>query len=143
MEAVGLRDFNHATSPNADTVKPGFVVLINDDTPCINWRLVVVEDTIAGEDGLVRAANIRTSTGRTNHPIIKLYPLEVTAKDPLYREHPSKLNLSDNDNMTDDQTEQPDTTLKQRPTRKAALKGRQRVNEWTKSLSGPPEDEEN
>jgi len=135
---TGLRDFHHIKSSNADTVKPGSVVLVHDDTPRINWRLAVVEDTIVGEDGLVRAANIRTSTGRTNRPVIKLYPLEVTAEDPLYKEHPS---LSDN--KTDDQTDLPDTTLKERPTRKAALKGRQTVKEWTKTLSGPPEDEEN
>ena len=103
------------------------MVLVHDDTARINWRLAVVEDTIVGEDGLVRAANIRTSTGRTNRPVIKLYPLEVTAEDPLYKEHPS---LSDN--KTDDQTDQPDTTLKERPTGKAALKGRQRVKEWAK-----------
>jgi len=103
------------------------VVVVHDDTPHINWQLAVVEDTITGEDGLVRAANIRTSFGRTNCPIIKLYPLEVTAEDPLYREHPRKLNLSDNNNATDDQTGQPDTTLKETPARKAALKGKQRV----------------
>ena len=49
--------------------------------PCINWHLAVVEDTISREDGLVRAANIRMSTGRTNGPITKLFPLEVTAED--------------------------------------------------------------
>jgi len=43
----------------------------------------VIEDTISGEDGLVRAANIRTSTGRTNRPKTKLYPLEVTTSDSL------------------------------------------------------------
>ena len=37
--------------------------------------LAVVEDTISGKDGVIRAANIRTSTGKTNHPITKLYPL--------------------------------------------------------------------
>jgi len=48
-------------------MKPGVVVLVHDETPCINWRLAVVEDTIAGDDGLITAANIRTSTGKTNY----------------------------------------------------------------------------
>jgi len=42
------------------------------------WRLVVVEDLIHGGDGLVQAANIRTSTGRTNRQIVRLIPLEVS-----------------------------------------------------------------
>jgi len=117
---TGLREFHQARAPNTDTVKPGSVVLVHDDTPRINWRLAVVEDTIVGEDGLVRAANIRTSTGKTNRPISKLYPLEVTTQDPLHQ---------DNDS---DQTVQPDKsdiTSDKRPVRKAALRGRQQVIE--------------
>ena len=34
-----------------------------------------------GYDGLIRTAYIRTSTGRTNRPITRLYPLEVTAHE--------------------------------------------------------------
>ena len=30
-----------------------------------------------GNDGLARAANIRTKSGHTNRPITKLYPLET------------------------------------------------------------------
>jgi len=58
-------------------VKPGVVILVHDDTPRINWQLAVVEDTISEDNSLIRAANIRTSTGRTNCPITKLYPREV------------------------------------------------------------------
>jgi len=79
---TGLREFHQTTGSNAQTVKPGAAVLIHDDTPCITWHLVVIEDAIVEEDGLIRAANIRTSTERTNHPIMKLYPLELTAMDP-------------------------------------------------------------
>ena len=32
-----------------------------------------------GKDGLVRAAKIRTAQGRTNRPIAKLIPLEVSS----------------------------------------------------------------
>ena len=108
--------------------------MVHDDTPCINWRLAVVEDTIVGEDGLVRAANIRTSTGKANRPISKLYPLEVTAQDPLHQ---------DNDS---DQTVQPnksEITSDKRPVCHAALRGRQQVVEWSQALCGPLQDVRN
>ena len=54
-------------------------MLIHDEGPRINWRLAVIRDLIMGGDGLVRAADIQTSTGRTNRLITKLYPLKVTA----------------------------------------------------------------
>ena len=37
-----------------------------------------MERFIKGKDGLVRAADIKTSTGYTSRPITKQYPLEVT-----------------------------------------------------------------
>jgi hypothetical protein len=36
-----------------------------------------VESVHRGNDGIIRSADIRTSNGRTNRPISKLYPLEV------------------------------------------------------------------
>jgi hypothetical protein len=53
------------------------VVQVHDDTKRVNWRLAVVQSLIKGKDGLVRAANIKTSTGHTNRPVTKLYPVEV------------------------------------------------------------------
>ena len=66
---------------NTQTVRSGDVVLIHDDTLCINsiHRLALVERLNNRADGLTRSADIRTYTGRINHPIAKLYPLEVTA----------------------------------------------------------------
>ena len=63
-------------------MKIGDVVLVHDDTPRINWKLAVVEELIVGNDGLVRAAHIRTAQGRTNRPISKLCPLEVSSEEP-------------------------------------------------------------
>jgi len=54
---------------------------VHDDGPHIQWRLAVVEDLIHGGDVLVRAANIRTSTGWTNRPIVQLIPLEISTRD--------------------------------------------------------------
>ena len=64
------------------TVKVGDIVLIHDDTPRVLWRLAVIEYVVnKGADGLIHSATVRTSTGRTNWPIAKLYPLEVTAAE--------------------------------------------------------------
>ena len=50
----------------------GDIVLVHNDTPRTMWKLAVIEELIRGNDGLVRAANIRTATGR---PIARLVPL--------------------------------------------------------------------
>ena len=41
------------------------------------WKLAVVQDLVRGKDGLIRSAVIKTDTGITNRPIVKLYPLEI------------------------------------------------------------------
>ena len=41
----------------------------------------MVEELLTGNDGLIRAAKLRTASGQTNRPITRLYPLEVMA-DP-------------------------------------------------------------
>ena len=43
----------------------------------MQWKLAVVK----GGDGLIRATDLRTNSGKTNRPIVRLYPLEVTADD--------------------------------------------------------------
>ena len=58
-------------------------VLVHDDSARVNWKLAVVESLNKGADGLVRSANIRTATGRTNRPIAHLYPLEVTVNSEV------------------------------------------------------------
>jgi len=88
---------------------------------------------------LVRAANIRTSTGRTNRPIVKLYPLEVTAEELS----PNQENSGDSDKNETVQPEESDTPLEKRPVHKAAVSDRQLVKEWTDTLCGPPEDVDN
>ena len=42
------------------------MVLIHDDAPRITWKLAVIEELLNGKDGLVRAANVRTTQGRTD-----------------------------------------------------------------------------
>jgi len=115
------------------TVKPGAVVLIYDDTPLITWRLAVIKDTIVGEDGLIRAASIRTSMRRTNHPITKLYPLELTAMDPspTYTSLPkhSTQDSCPQDSVAHNSTVDVDTTfpVNRIPVRQSALRGREKI----------------
>jgi hypothetical protein len=58
-------------------IKKDDVVQVYAETKRAEWKLAVVEQLNRGADGLVRSAEIRTSNGRTSHPISKLYPLEV------------------------------------------------------------------
>ena len=56
-------------------------MLVHDECPRINWKLAVIEGLTTGNDGIVHSANIQTKTGVTNRPMLKLYPLEVTANE--------------------------------------------------------------
>ena len=125
---TALRESHKTTGNNAQQIKIGDVVLVHDDTARVNWRLAVIESLNKGEDGLVRSANIRTTTGRTNRPIARLYPLEVTAAD----QSTDEITTDDQNQMTDNNTTQ--------PVRRAAERSRTRVKEWVTTLSGPPED---
>jgi len=69
------------TGDNAQQVKIGDIVLVHDDTARVNWKLAVIESLNKGVDDMIRSANIRTTSGRTNHPIAHLYPLGVNSPD--------------------------------------------------------------
>ena len=102
-------------------------MLIHDDTPRINWRMAVIESVNKGADGMILSVNVLTSTGRTNHPIARLYPLELT-EDTV------------TSTPTDDQPEEsPTDTSTCRPTWEAAKRGQQVVKQWIASLRAPPE----
>ena len=116
---TSLRGFRRLTGNCSQTIRVGDVVLIHDDSPQINWRLTVVESLNKGDDGLVRSATIRTSNGQTNRPIAKLYPLEVTAAELP-------------------QAAQKESIQSEKPISCAAMKGRQRVQQWTGALCAPP-----
>ena len=74
---TSLREFHNSSGNNRQRVKVGDVVLVHNEGPRINWRLAVIKD---GGDNLVRTAVICISTEETNHPVTKLYPLEVRAE---------------------------------------------------------------
>ena len=68
---------------NRQTIKVGDVVLVHNEGPRLDWRLAIVEELIVGGDGLIRAANVRTSSGNTNRLIVKLYPLGVNSSSEV------------------------------------------------------------
>ena len=123
---TSLREFHRSTGNNTQMIGVGDVVLIHDDAPWIQWRLGVVEYLNKGNDGFARSANVRTSTGQTNRPITKLYPLEVTAAE-----------LPRSTRQDNVQNKQPTVEEMSRPVRRAAVKGRQRVQQWTGALCAP------
>lgn len=84
------REYHTATGNNNQNLNIGDVDLIQDEGPCIRWRLAVIEELAPGNDGLVRSVNLRTNGGFTNRPIRK--PLNVTENDTIY-EYPMKMRV--------------------------------------------------
>ena len=129
---TSLREYHKTTGTNRQKVKVGEVVLIQDDTPRIDWKLAVVEQLIEGKDGLVRAANIRTAQGRTNRPICKLCPLEVSS-DESQAECVERLGSPDSEANVSAEGKLP------RPQRRSKEKAREQISSWIRDL-GSPED---
>ena len=81
----------------------------------------------------MRAANLPTASGKTNRPIKKLYPLEVTAAteetDLEFKDCVQEVNLPQisQDNHS-------------RPKRVAACKAADLMKKWAQELRAPPED---
>ena len=101
--------------------------MVHDESPRSTWKLVVVEDLIEGGDGLVRAANIHTSTGRSNRPITKLYPLEVCTNEAT---PPTEDNTSE-------QTIMVPTPSQNRPRRTKVLEAMRRIADWARNIRAP------
>ena len=95
---------------------------IHDDGPRLSWRLAVIEELITANDGLVRAAIVRTSASRTNCPIVKPYPLEVTSVETTVIPNSQPV-----DRNTDEEGSAP--TLEKRPLRTAARRAKRQMSE--------------
>ncbi|XP_053390067.1 uncharacterized protein LOC128552993 [Mercenaria mercenaria] len=74
---TSLREHYQTTGRNSRSIKVGDIVQIHDDCPRTRWKLAVVEELLPGNDGITRAAKIRTQNGSSTRPVVKLYPLEV------------------------------------------------------------------
>ena len=143
---TALREFHKSTGHNKQVIKKGDVVVVQDDTPRIRWKLAVVESLIEGNDGLVRAAHIRTDKCRTTRPIVKLYPLEVVSNDNEPQEHQHTSGHIDEVTTEANSPAVVDSTLNRpnvRPRRNAATKALRKMKEWTNVPCRPPEDVEN
>ena len=103
---------------------------IHNEGPRLSWYLAVIEELIIGNDGLVRAAIIRTSTGHTNRPIVKLYPLEVTSAETTVISHSQRV-----DRNTEEEGSA--LTLEKRPLRTAAGRVKCQMSEWIQAIRAP------
>ncbi|XP_053389692.1 uncharacterized protein LOC128552674 [Mercenaria mercenaria] len=80
---TSLRERHTQSSRNEQTIRVGDVVQVHDDGSRLLWKLAVVEELVPGRDGLIRAAKIRTGSGHTTRPIVRLYPLEINENERL------------------------------------------------------------
>ena len=125
---TSLREYHRTTGNNSQRVKPGEVVLVYDESPRSTWKMAIVEELMTGKDRLARAVKIKTAQGRTNRPIAKLIPLEVSTPEV---DGPSSVAQEETTTVRD---------TVERPHRAAAQQGRERVKNWVAQLDGPPED---
>lgn len=51
------------------------VVIVNDNTPPLQWPLAIVKEVFPGKDGIVRVARVQTTSGTYIRPMVKLCPL--------------------------------------------------------------------
>lgn len=70
---TGSRSLKSSRTLNKDSV----VLIREDNTPRMNWRLGRVEELIPGSDGLVRCVRLRTKRGIITRPIQRLHVLEM------------------------------------------------------------------
>ena len=129
---TSLREVHRTTGVTEQTVKIGEVVQIHDDLPRNQWKLAVIEDLKKGDDGYIRSVTVRTASGRTNRPIARLYPLEVSAD-----EYSTNGSIEQSTRRVSTGADEP---TQQRPTRRAVIRARDKLAEWTKMLRRPPED---
>jgi len=127
-----LWEVHRTTGVTEQTVKIGEVVQIHDDLPRNQWKLTVIEDLKKGDDGYIRSVTVRTANGRTNRPIARLYPLEVSADE--YSTN------GGTEQSTRHVSTGADESTQQQPTRRAVIRARDKLAEWTKMLRRPPED---
>ena len=88
---------------------------------------------MTGRDGLVCAAYIKTSQGRTNRPIAKLIPLKVSTLMIVETKGPTSISHKDTPNKPIVKN-----TADERLKREAARRGRERVMNWVKQLDAQP-----
>lgn len=66
---TSLREFHRKSGSNKQFIKIGDVVLIQEESPRMKWKLGVIEELVKGKDDFVRSAKFRTKCGITTRPI--------------------------------------------------------------------------
>ena len=118
---TSLREFHRQNGDNEQTICVGDVVQVHEDkTPRNRWNIAVIDELLIGNDGLTRAAIIRTSKGRTSRPIVKLYPLEI------------RTNIDKRAEWNDDEPTTSDDQRRPLPRRDAFIRARSNIQRWTK-----------
>ena len=133
---TSLREFHRISGNNWQYIKVGDIVSVHDDGPRVTWHLAVVTKLLVGNDGFIHAAKIRTSTGNTNRPVSKLFPLEVnspTESPQSMPEGPRKAPPVETE-LTATSTE----AVNRRPLRQAAAKAKTLMSDWVQTLCAPP-----
>lgn len=83
---LSLRKYHRAVSKNEELVKVGSIVQIHDNGPRLKWNLGLVTDVQHIRDELPdvqmkHSVTLKTSNKVTNHPLSKLYSLELCCSD--------------------------------------------------------------
>ena len=125
---TSLREYHRSSGQNSQQIKVGDVVSVHDEGPRVNWRLAVITKLLVGGDGLIHAAEIRTSTGTTNRPIAKLFPLEVNSTTDSIQHvlEPQKRPAEET---------RPGST---RPLRQSARRATDKMSKWIRDTSRLP-----
>ena len=107
---TALWEFHRTAGANEQTVNIGDVVQIHDDTPRSQWKLGIIEGLNRGNDGYIRSVTVCTASGKTNRPIARLYPLEVSIDRCSVTKEPAELSQQGTD-----QQDVQDITSQQQP----------------------------
>ena len=131
---TSLSEFYHSIGRGDQQVKIGDIVLVHDDGPRMNWKMAVVESLATGKDGLVHSANVRTSRGLTNRPLVKLFPLEVNVCDDRVVGVESNKGEQEDHNTTEAEKSLDNPMTEECPRRSAAQRARKRLAEWVQII---------
>ena len=91
--------------------------------------MAVIKGLIKGNDGYVRADEVRASNGRTNRPLSKLYPLEISTDEDC--SGTESTNEATNEDSSGTELKK-NTTKDERKTRNSATKAKHKLCQWSK-----------
>jgi hypothetical protein len=124
------RHIEKKASHSDNVVNVGDIVLVHSDEKRIKWNLGRIERLIYGNDGIARAAQIKTKFGVTNRPIARLYPLETSNNDIDKEENDPREHVQDGP-ISVVKTNNNDVT---RPERKSKTEAKEKISQCIRSM---------